>query len=84
MKMRPWKMRRLKRLLPKASPAARSGESTRTMAATPVPSSGRDVAVASSRTPTKARLNPVLNEMMSADLARNCEATRMTTATPAN
>ena len=51
---------RLNRLLPKASPAARSVSPTMRIELIPVPSSGSDVAVASITTPTKDRPKPVL------------------------
>ena len=73
-------MNRLNRLLPKASPTARSGASTSVMALTPVPSSGKEVAVASRTTPMNERPNPVLSAMMSADLARKLDARRMNPA----
>ena len=70
---------RLKRLLPKASPAARSAPSDPPIIVTeviPVPNSGKEVAVASNTTPIKERPNPVLKAIMSADLAE----TRITAA----
>ena len=75
---------RLNRLLPKASPTARSGLSAKVMELTPTPNSGRDVAVASSTTPMKARPRPVLKAMTSADLARKLEAPRMMMAAAAS
>lgn len=52
-------MRRLKRLLPKTVPTARSGESVNVTALTPVKISGKDVAVASITAPRNPRLSPV-------------------------
>ena len=70
-------MNRLNRLLPKASPTARSGASTSVMALTPVPSSGREVAVASKTTPMNDRPKPVFSAITSADFARKFEARSM-------
>ena len=74
---------RLKRLLPKASPAARSAPSDPPIIVTeviPVPNSGKEVAVASNTTPIKERPNPVLKAIMSADLANCVAETRITAA----
>ena len=54
-------IKRLNRLLPNASPAARSGVPMNVTELTPVPSSGSDVAVASSPTPMSDWPRPVLN-----------------------
>ena len=51
---------RLTMLAPRALPAARSGWSTRRIELRPVPSSGKDVAVASRTTPTNDLPSPVL------------------------
>ena len=64
-------IKRLKRLLPKASPAARSAPPdppTDKTELTPVANSGSEVAVASKTTPTKERPRPVLKAIMSAFL----------------
>ena len=50
------------------------------IALTPVPNSGKEVAVASSTTPMNERARPVRSAMMSADLAKKLEAKRMTPA----
>ena len=63
-------IKRLNRLLPNASPAARFTSPTSAIELTPVPSSGNDVAVASRTTPTKDLPSPVLRAITSADLAR--------------
>ena len=60
---------RLKTLLPNIPPAARSTESATATADAPVASSGSDVAVASSRIPTKARLIPVRSASASPERA---------------
>ena len=52
-------IRRLKRLLPKIVPTARSGESVKVTALIPVKISGKDVAVASMTAPRNPLLKPV-------------------------
>jgi hypothetical protein len=80
-------IRRLNKLLPKASPAAKfapSGPPTKDTALTPVPSSGKEVAVAKSTTPTKERPNPVLNAITSAFFVNCVAANRIIAAEQAN
>ena len=77
-------MRRLKMLLPKASPAARSGSLYSVIELTPRPNSGSEVAVASNTTPMNDLPSPVLIAMTSADFARKVEATRMIAAAPSS
>ena len=65
------------RLLPNASPAARSGAPTAVTELIPVANSGSDVAEASNNTPTKVLPRPVLNAITSADFAKNPETARI-------
>ena len=58
---------RLNKLLPNAEPTAMSGSPTQTTELIPVPSSGKDVAVASKTIPANDRPSPVLIAMTSAD-----------------
>ena len=67
-------------LLPKTSPAAKSGASRRDTAFIPMPSSGRDVAVANNTTPIKDLPNPVLVAILSADFAKYFDVNNMTAA----
>ena len=67
-------------LLPNASPAARSGSPTKRIELSPVPSSGKDVAVARRITPINERPYPVFSAITSAALAKKFEAINITTA----
>ena len=64
---------KLNTLLPNTLPAAKSAPSAppiNVTALTPVPNSGKDVAVASNTTPTKDLPSPVLKAIISAFFAR--------------
>ena len=75
---------KLKMLLPKTSPAAKSGASSLETAFIPVPNSGREVAVANKTTPIKDLPNPVLVAILSADFAKYFDVTKITAAATIN
>ena len=67
-------------LLPKTSPAAKSGASSLDTAFIPVPSSGSEVAVANRTTPINDLPNPVLVAILSADFAKYFDVNKITVA----
>ena len=73
-------MSKLNILLPKTSPAAKSGASSLDTAFIPVPSSGSEVAVANKTTPIKDLPNPVFVAILSADFAKYFDVNKITEA----
>ena len=75
---------RLKRLLPNAAPIAMSGAPTRATELTPVPISGREVAVARRTTPANDLPMPVFEAIISAVFVRKTEAIKISIAAMAS
>ena len=77
-------IRRFTKLLPNASPAAKSGNPITVTELRPVANSGREVADARSKTPIKVRPSPVLIAITSVDFARKLDTAKISVVATRN